>query len=59
MFSVSATFKFGTESSQIFNPSVLDAQNWRISVFEKRLHETETSHNVVDGVKRSSVGFIS
>ena len=25
-----------------FNPSVPDAPNWRISVFEERLHETET-----------------
>ena len=25
------------------NPSVPDAPNWRISAFEKRLHETETS----------------
>ena len=27
----------------IINPSVPDAPNWRISVFEKRLHEAETS----------------
>ena len=28
-----------------------------MSVFEKRLHETETSRNVVDSVKRSGVHF--
>ena len=26
-----------------FNPSVPDAPNWHITVFEKRLHETVTS----------------
>ena len=40
------------------NPSAPDAPNWRISVFEKRLHETETSLNVMDSVKRSGV-FLS
>ena len=36
--------------AQLLNPSVPDAPNWRISTFEKRLHETETSKNVVGGV---------
>ena len=31
------------------------ATNWLISVFEKRLHKTETSYDVVDSVKRSGV----
>ena len=30
---------------------------WSISAFEKRLHETETSLNVVNSVKRSGVHF--
>ena len=31
------------KSERIINPSVPDAPNWRISAFEKRLHETERS----------------
>ena len=46
---------FFTPRVRPLNPSVPDAPNWRISVFEKRLHETETSKNVVGSVKRSGV----
>ena len=36
-------FAFKIFVFQVFNPSVPDAANLRISVFEKRLQETETS----------------
>ena len=39
------------------NPSVPDLPNRRVSVFEKRLYETETSENFVSSVKRSGVYF--
>ena len=38
-------------------PLVPVAPNWRISVFEKRLHETDISLNVGDDVKRSGRDF--
>ena len=37
--------------------SVLDATNWPISAFEKRLRETERSYNDVVSVKRSDHAF--
>ena len=41
----------------LINPSVPGAPNWRFSIFENRLHEIETSQNVVDCVKRSGIHF--
>ena len=45
--------------NSLLNSSVPDAPNWRIFVFKKRLHTTETSKNAVDSAKRSSVHFLS
>ena len=55
--SVSPLFNSNSGAQEIFlkckkrqnplNPSVPGGINWRISVFEKQLHETETSKNVV------------
>ena len=41
----------------VFNPPVPDVLNWRISAFEKRLHDTETSYNVAGSDQISGVHF--
>ena len=45
--------------TKALNPSAPDAPNGRTADFEKRLDETETSQNVVDGVKIRASVFIS
>ena len=47
----------GRNIQLLFNPSVPDAQNGRISAFDKKLHATERSKNVVDSVKTSGSVF--
>ena len=50
-------YRSAIKISLSFKPLVPVASNWRISVFEKRLRETERSCNAVDSVKRSGGGF--